>query len=319
MAPDYKIKEKPEDFIVTEMTSIKPGKHGNYSYFLLKKTDYNTMSAIQRIANFLRIPLKDIGFAGTKDKKAITEQYISVKGGHEKRLENFKEEKMELKFLGKGENPISLGDLEGNEFEIIVRNAKEPKKLDKFINYFGEQRFGRNNREVGKEIVKGNLDKAVELIDDPAVKNFIKHNKNNYAGALKQLPKKILMLYIHSYQSYLWNEISKKYLNLSMPKGGSSGGGRRVGNILIPLIGFGTEFQNKKIKKIAEELMKKENITLRDFIIRKMPDLSSEGNERKMLTEVKNLKIKKIDETTYRLKFFLKKGCYATELIRQMF
>lgn len=307
----YKIKEKPEDFIVREITTIKPAKEGQYSYFLLKKTNLNVMDAVRRISDFLGIPLKNVGFAGTKDKVAVTEQNISVRGGFEERLSNLRSEGIELTFLGKGDSPISLGDLEGNGFEIVVRDAgKEPKKLSMFINYFGEQRFSQNNAEVGKAMIKGDFKKACEIMKENAVDAYLKSRPNDHPGALKQLPMKILTLYINAYQSSLWNSAVDEYLKKNK---------QREENLRMPVIGFGTEFNDPKTKEICEKIMKNESITTRDFIVRKMPELSSEGTERDVFAVIKDLSIEKIGDMAYMLKFSLKKGCYATEAIRQMF
>ena len=73
----YKIKQIPEDFIVKEINDIILNNDGKYSYFLLKKKNYNTLNAIKAIAKKLKINEKDIGFAGNKDKEAVTKQTIS--------------------------------------------------------------------------------------------------------------------------------------------------------------------------------------------------------------------------------------------------
>ncbi|MFC1705076.1 tRNA pseudouridine(13) synthase TruD [Nanoarchaeota archaeon] len=75
----YKIKQIPEDFVVREKTNVKFSDEGDFSYFLLKKRNYTTLRAVQAIATYFKIPTKFIGFAGTKDKNAITEQFISIK------------------------------------------------------------------------------------------------------------------------------------------------------------------------------------------------------------------------------------------------
>lgn len=307
----YIIKQKPEDFAVKEVTAVKPGKEGNYAYLLLKKRDITTMDAVQHIADFLNLHVKHIGFAGIKDKKAVTEQYISLPAGHEKRLAHFKSSKISLEFCGKGDERISLGDLEGNRFEIIVRDAKkEPKRLERYVNYFGEQRFSENNIKIGKAIIKGELEKAAMVCRERQVMNHLKKNKRDYVGALKRLPKKLLTLYVNAYQSYLWNMAVEEYLKTGKGLDDS---------LTVEIIGFGTEFRDEIIKNIYEKMMRKEKIKLRDFIVRRMPELSSEGNARKVFVEPENLRIEKIDKKTYRLSFFLPKGCYATELIRQMF
>ena len=309
----YRIKDKPEDFIVKEVSVIEPGMEGNFSYFIMKKKDINTIDAVQRIADFLKLPNKHIGFAGNKDKKAVTEQYISVPAGHEKRLAGFKSKGIELEFAGKGQHRISLGDLKGNNFEIISREcSREPRKLGSFINYFGEQRFSENNIKMGRYILKGKLEKAAMINREKEVLEHLRKYPKDYVGALKKLPKKLLTLYINAYQSYLWNMAVKEYLK----KAGKDGFDK---DLSVEVIGFGTEFKHSRIKEIYRYIIDKEKIILRDFIVRRMPELSSEGDTRKVSVEPENLKIERIDKKTYKLSFFLPKGCYATELIRQMF
>ena len=119
----YQIKQKPEDFIVNEVLDLKL-EPGNFSYYSLKKTDYNTVSALEVLSKRFKIPLKNFGFAGNKDRTAITTQHISIKKGS-KKFEDQKFDKIELKFLGTGKNPISLAQNKGNEFEITIRNLEE--------------------------------------------------------------------------------------------------------------------------------------------------------------------------------------------------
>lgn len=292
----YKIKQKPEDFVVNEITNIKLKKKGNFSIFLLKKKDYTTERAVQTIANKLNIPRKFIGYAGNKDKVAITTQYISIKNAKIKELEL---KDIRLDFKGYLDKPILLGDLEGNEFIIKVMTNKTPKKITKMINYFGEQRFSKNNKEIGKLIVKRDFKRAVDLIiknNEEQVKEYLSKNPTDYIGALRRIPLKILKLYVHSYQSYLWNEMAVE------------------SNVkTLPIIGFGT-----KITENIKGILEKEGITTRDFIIKQIPELSSEGVERNLFVRIKNLKIEKIKKG-YIIRFILPKGSYATETIKQIF
>ena len=86
-----------------------------------------------------------------------------------------------------------------------------------------------------------------------------------------------------------------------------------VVNKKLSLIGFGTQTNNN-----TNEILKKECINQRDFIIKQIPELTSEGSERELFAEVNDLDIKKIKKG-YVLKFKLKKRSYATEAIRQIF
>lgn len=311
----YILKQLPEDFFVKEKSTIQPESSGRFTYFLLKKKDYNTIRALQRIADKLKMPLKRLGFAGNKDKIAITEQVCSV-DGIGKKIEAIKIPNIGLKYLGQGSKPVSLGDLEGNYFEIIVRNiVKAPKPINSFINYFGEQRFSSSNIKIGKALLKRDFEKACILIDDSSVKEYLKSSPTNFIGALRRLPKKLLRLYISSYQSFLWNETVKELIkmNVKLPKA-------------VPILGFGTEIEDKMLVKVIEILMKKEKIVFRDFIIKEFPELSSEGGSRAVITSVRDLVIGELksDELNPKMKkcrisFFLDKGCYATEFIRQLF
>ncbi|MEM4263699.1 MAG: tRNA pseudouridine(13) synthase TruD [Candidatus Woesearchaeota archaeon] len=311
----YKIKQQPEDFIVKEISTVKPEKEGKYSYFLLKKKNYTTIRALEHIAQALNIQLKKLGFAGNKDKTAITEQVCSAEGIGKEKLEKVKLKDIEIKFLGKGNEPVSLGTLEGNEFEITVRNIdKKPKPKTKFINFFGEQRFSKNNAEIGKAIVKKEFKQAVNLLlegkgdVEKRIKEYLSKNPNNYVGALRTIPAKILKLYIHAYQSWIWNQTAETHKEEELAE--------------IPLVGFGTIIADK----CMADLLLKEKIEPRDFIIREIPELSSEGSSRSFTAEAKDLKIGELEEDELNkgkkkvlIKFKLQKGSYATEFIKQLF
>jgi len=304
----YKIKQKPEDFSVKEISTIKIGDQGKYTYFLLRKRNYTTLRALEMTAKQLNIPLKKMGFAGNKDKKAITEQMCSAEGASETRLNNIKLKDISAEFKGKGSKPICLGDLKGNKFEIVIRNTDSKPKLRKtFVNYFGEQRFSKNNAEIGKAIVKKDFKKAIKLIlegkgtIEREVKKHLEKSPCDYIGGLKRIPKKILSIYIHAYQSLLWNKQAK---NSSQE--------------IIPIIGFDSQ--------INKNIMQEEKIKCRDFIIKQMPELSFEGGERKRIVKAENASISELQEDEMNtgkkkiiLKFSLPKASYATEYIRQLF
>ncbi len=321
----YKIKQVPEDFRVKEISNMALGKKGKYAYFVLKKRNYTTEKALRTISSYLHIDRKGFGYAGNKDKKAVTTQLCSVFGG----IRNIKLKDIETEIVGCGDEPVSLGDLESNEFEIMIRNLNnddlrllkknyEKLKKNKFkiINFFDEQRFSKNNVDVGKELIKGNFREAISLIlenkgeCEERIKEYLKDRPNDFIGALRIIPKKILHLYVHAFQSKLWNETANQLKHSRQ-------------NIRIPLVGFGTEFSNKKIESIMNDLMEKESIKQRDFIIKQIPELSSEGSERDLFTKIKNLKISESEKDELnkgkkkiKICFQLNKGAYATAAVK---
>ena len=159
-----------------------PRERPKYLHFSLYKENMETGEAISLLAAKCRSMDKYFGFAGTKDRRGRTTQRVSVSmasaqqmlgaAKHLYKLEvgNFKYEKTEVR----------LGDLTGNKFDIAVRNVSvnkedvEPvmKSLAEFgfINYFGTQRFGTMGvptHVIGKELITGNYETAIDLILKP--------------------------------------------------------------------------------------------------------------------------------------------------------
>ncbi|MFN3567423.1 MAG: tRNA pseudouridine(13) synthase TruD [Caldimicrobium sp.] len=201
----YKIKVLPEDFIVSEVSSLSPSGDGEFSLYLLKKWNLTTWEALGSIAKKWRIPLKHFGYGGLKDKKAISYQYITIKNGPKKDL---KDTNFELIYLGKTKEPMNKEKLLGNTFEIRVREVeieedvlkKEIEKVKNYglPNYFDEQRFSSIKECKAfpvKEIILGNFEKALYLILAYSSFDEISHSKklreclkNNWRKWEKCLP-----------------------------------------------------------------------------------------------------------------------------------
>ena len=342
----YKIKQILEDFIVKEITNTELKDSGNYTYFILKKKNYTTERAVSAIAHYLKTDRKNIGYAGSKDKNAITEQMISIKGFN--KIKDIELKDIELIYKGRGDERLSLGDLKGNEFVITVRNlSKEKIKINSktlsIPNYFDEQRFSKNNAEIGKSVLKKDFKKAVDLILEDSsektsgfekdVKEHISRLPNDFIGAIKKVPKKIRMMYVHAFQSLIFNKAITELIKLEThdyKKVDYSQGifvfpNKEINNTKIPIIGFGTEFKDKKLRDISLKILKEEGIELRDFIIRGMPELASEGNERDMFVIAEDIKTKvekdelNKDKKKCIISFKLPKGSYATIVIKKIF
>lgn len=319
----YQIKTIPEDFIVEEIPDFTIDKSGSYTYFKLTKTGYTTLNALKKISFRTKIDFKKFSFAGTKDKNAVTTQFASVNSNIGRWINNFSGKDISVEFVGMGSEPISLGRLKGNHFKITVRNVSCIPKAEpeiNFINYFGKQRFSVNNADIGKLLVKQDVKGAVELLlsTDRQYKNVLRahlnNNKNDYVGAIKRIPKKIVLMYIHSYQSLIWNKTAELLASSGFKD-----------DVLIPLVGFGTDLGTSKVGSIIKRILSDEGIAPRDFIIRNIPEISSEGDARKYITTARNIKITGVLDDEYNMgmkkfviSFDLDKGCYATEFIRHI-
>jgi len=283
-----KIKQIPEDFIVNEVIQLKK-EPGNYFYYKLKKKNWNTLDIIKEISS--RLKTKDIGFAGIKDRNALTTQYISTT----KKID-FKIKDVEFEYQGTGKERIYIGALEGNEFIITIRDLDKQLKAPKeMVNYFGEQRFSEKNALVGKLLIQKKFKEACSELN-------LDVENNDYVKSLRSLGLKELRFYIHAYQSLLWNELAEK----SKKK-------------FVPIIGFLTE------GKDYDNILKKEGITKKDFIVRSIPEISSEGAERQRVIPIKSFKTLEFTDDELNegkkkqiVSFMISKGSYATIVIKNL-
>ena len=209
-----KIKQVPEDFQVKEISAVpKLVKGGQYTYFILRKKNYTTTRALTTIAKAARVSRKRFNFAGTKDKRAVTEQLICAWKVPPAQLKKVKLKDLSIKVIGQGEEKVNLGYLLGNEFKIKVKDLSK-KDVEKvkanldlikrigFPNYFGEQRFsGGRTSAIGLEILKGYIKGAVlyfltypgadESEEVKKARNFAKKNIGDWSEILAQMPRSL--------------------------------------------------------------------------------------------------------------------------------
>jgi len=251
-----KLRLVPEDFVVEEIPVEKKGTTGPYLICRLTKTNWELQHAIKEIAKRLGISHRRIGWAGTKDRNAITRQRISLYNVTTEQVAKIQLADIILKPLGQSNESLSLGDLLGNRFDILIRDT-EPADLEQRVhainntvcqgipNYFGLQRFGATRpvtHLVGEWILRGNFEQAVityvgqafsgepenvravrsafsktrdiqsALSDLPpqmsyerAMLHYLYKHPADYAGALLELPPKLLSMFVSAFQSYLFN------------------------------------------------------------------------------------------------------------------
>ena len=239
-------------------------KHSNCSpcKFALFKMQKDTPSAIALIAKMTHTHTNRFTFAGNKDRRAVTTQWVSVDlppvqlAGINRRLVGIRLGNFQV-----CDAAVKLGDLSGNRFTLVLRNitatdetvsvAMDSLQHNGFVNYFGTQRFGTTSvptHHVGIALLRNNYRKAIDLILMPkpgdtqdaetvkarqawaergnaseCLKLFpprmvlerqllqgLVANSKDLRAAFDGIPRMMRIMYVHSYQSYVWNFAASK-------------------------------------------------------------------------------------------------------------
>jgi tRNA pseudouridine13 synthase len=186
-----KLKVHAEDFIVEEVgekwvcsvsqefsEEQKPeldiiGEPNKFIWCELEKKDIDHFGTMKVLASGLGKGMDSIGYAGTKDKRAVTSQRISIFEPDLEKIKSFSHPNIILKKFRWAKRKIKLGYLDANNFRIVLRDidkrdamkiSNKIRGMNWFPNYFGPQRFGSmrgNNVNIGKFLLKKDFEGAI--------------------------------------------------------------------------------------------------------------------------------------------------------------
>ncbi|MEM0264542.1 MAG: tRNA pseudouridine(13) synthase TruD [Candidatus Methanomethylicia archaeon] len=359
---------------------------GNYVRAILVKKGIDTLTAIHTISKIVNIPLDEIQFLGLKDAKGITSQLISLK--YTKKLGKLKTSNINIVCSYESCAPVSTQELWGNKFTITLRKRKKEGENDEnflknmiklqklistnaLISYFGYQRFGilpPLNHIIGKYILKreyhdaikiilsdkniSNVNNDYRLIYEKEIIDLMNKFKKDYLCVFKNIPKIIVKIFLQSYQSFLFNKMINKRIELGLPLDQAVIGdivgyseatiyrdddiivvtnsnfdkiNRLVKqgqlSILYPLLGYLTEKRKmpsgeayEPIAKVIEE----EEICPDDFLFNDIPEISLAGYYRPLTFRVYNFLWHLTKSSDIKCSFLLKRGFYATIVLREL-
>ncbi len=189
------IRTQPEDFQVSEINDLAFTEQGEHWWLFVEKVNSNTAWAASQIASACKVPAKQVGYAGLKDRHAVTRQWFSVQLPKIRDLAVVKGKlPKELSVIDSHwhQSKIKRGQLKANQFTLRIRNfTGDQSQIEENIkairkrgvpNYFGPQRFGHD---------MGNIDKA----------------RSWFAGDIKVNNKNQRSLYISTARSHIFNQI----------------------------------------------------------------------------------------------------------------
>jgi len=187
------IRTSPEDFVVEEIPRVQPAGEGSHLWLWVEKRAANTEWVARELARAAGCAQRDVGYAGLKDRHAISRQWFSIPVAGQT-LENLDKAGIEgVTILERilHTRKLQRGTLDGNRFQLKIRQFKgdagqtsgrlEQIRLTGVPNYFGPQRFGNRGQ---------NVEQGLHLLQ-----------KNT------RLPRHKRSIYLSAIRSFLFNQV----------------------------------------------------------------------------------------------------------------
>ena len=316
-----RLKAEFADFIVREELGYPLAGEGEFVAVKVRKTNANTLFVGEQLAKFVGISVKNMSYAGLKDRHAVTEQWfcLHLAGKETPDFSAFECEGVEILEVTRHNRKIRTGALEGNYFELLLRDVEETDELKQrlnqlqavgFPNYFTEQRFGRDGHNLtqaqrwasGEISVKDHKKRSFYL---SAARSEVFNLVVSQRIADQQMQTVLSGDYLQLAGSNSFFEVKTEDLVQSQQRLDEN-------DVLLtaPLIGENSLEQkgNEREKAIVAQ---------HENLIRLMKKERMNAARRAILCKPKDLHWQ-LEPEGLRLTFFLNSGSYATGLVREL-
>lgn len=317
-------KQQYEDFIVQEELGFELTGEGEHVLVYLQKRDCNTVFVAEQLAKYVGIAAKQVSYAGLKDRQAVTEQWFSLHmpGQETPDFTNFDLAGCQIKRVTRHNKKLKIGALQGNHFKIILKELSQHAEIETKLalikqhgvpNYFGEQRFGRDQNNIEQAIkwaqgeisVKDRkkrsfyLSAARSAIFNDIVSQRIEQNIHQTVleGDILQLANRGSWFVSKADEiATLQQRLQQGEINITVPM---------VGDSSLNTQGVALQFEQSCLNKWSNfaDLFKKERL---------------ETARRSLLLRPEQLNWQWLGEHSLEISFYLPSGSYATSVIREL-
>ena len=286
------LRSTTDDFDVTEALSFEPEGDGEHLYVLAEKRDVTTRAVQQMLARSCGVPLRDVSYAGMKDKRAVARQWFSVRRPQCEDIDLGDD--VRILRRDRHRRKLRRGELRENHFQIRIRalvgepdTALEQLRVLGAPNYFGEQRFGATGENVAAALDWVRADK-------PKISPFLRS------------------IYLSSLRSFLFNEVLGQRVADGTWRHPLDGEAEPDGLPTGPLWGRGRLQSTGDARSLEQRLAH-----AHDEIAQALEFVGLRQERRPLATIPKNLSWR-VGDGVLTVDFSLDRGTYATTVLREV-
>ena len=321
----------PEDFQVDERLGFAAEGAGPHLLVCIRKRGLTTLRAIQILADHWQVDRRGMGYAGRKDRVAVTTQWLSVPwrvnvatpvGGTV-----FADETASLEVLGvdRHRRKLPVGALTGNQFTLTLRDVDaSPRAMARRVvtlarhgvpNYFGGQRFGHDDQ---------NLTRARDWLAG-TTRPHSRNDRGMLISAARSAMFNAVLARRVEGGDWCWPQTGDA---LSLDGRGSlfaaeadeaAFNRRRAAGLRIHPTGPLPGADNRR-QSLSDGLAEREAELLADWAdwIESLAQHRVVADRRALRLSVHGLAAWRLDPSTWRLRFRLTRGAYATVVLREL-
>jgi len=324
LLPTARLKAVPDDFVVDEILGFEPSGEGEHIWIQVRKTGCNTRDLVDKFVAIAGVEARDVGYSGLKDKNAITTQWFSIRQPLQASLpaEIDQIDGVERLRTVRSDRKLRIGSHRSNRFVVVLRELTGDQQVVEiqarnivqrgFPNYFGEQRFGHDGRNIiaARSMFQSKRRKVTRFkrgiylsaarawLFNHVLAMRLQHNTwlSVQAGDVCMLDGSRSVFSAKNTDSDLQKRLDEQDIHLTGP-----------------LVGGGDSLATDGVLELERQSLQDETVLVSGLI-----EAGLKHERRALRAIAEDMKFEWIDSKTLRLSFALARGVYATSLLREL-